>query len=125
VPQQRGGGANSNSGLGSERTAWLLLIGMLEKKCARQAQNHRCLLAKHDRLLLLSPCNFSKCCACAVQAPLMSPVQYSVPSKEFFMVSNRPGIPVTTLALLMRDTSAAVMQGAAADDRVLLLQEAL
>ena len=37
VPQQRGGGANSNSGLGSERTAWLLLIGMLEKKCVRRA----------------------------------------------------------------------------------------
>ena len=35
MPQQRGGGANSNSGLGSERTAWLLLIGLLEKKCVR------------------------------------------------------------------------------------------
>ena len=40
VPQQRGGGANSNSGPGSERTAWLLLIGMLEKKCAAQHRQH-------------------------------------------------------------------------------------
>jgi len=32
VPQQRGGGANSNSGMSSERTAWLLLIGLLQKQ---------------------------------------------------------------------------------------------
>ena len=48
VPHQRGGGANSNSGPGSERTAWLLLIGMLEKKCARQHQaQHEGLLQSH------------------------------------------------------------------------------
>ena len=46
VPQQRGGGANSNSGPGSERTAWLHLIGMLEKKCAVRERTQ---MAPHDR----------------------------------------------------------------------------